>query len=138
MATWEQGQTWQEIADSYLSYVRYLGRHSLKITLVFDGYSSSPKDHDYIQRTKNSCCNLQIVPHTCMIHLTPREKFMDNTHNKSEFIYLLSLPFRKYQIIVVQCDNDADTSIVRVALTDATDDSVEVSTFFHLHLLHGC
>ena len=25
---WEQGQTWQEIADSYLNNVQYLGRHS--------------------------------------------------------------------------------------------------------------
>ena len=129
MMKWEQGQTWQGIADSYLSYVQYLGRHSQKIIVVFNGYSSSPKDHDHIQRTKN-CCNLQIVPD--MIHLIPREKFMDNTHNKSELIYLLSLTFRKYQITVVQCDNDADTSIVRVALTDATDDSVEVNTFFLL------
>ena len=51
MVKWEQGQTWQEIADSYLSYVQYLsvlGRHSQKITVVFDGYSSSPKDHNHI------------------------------------------------------------------------------------------
>ena len=59
---------------------------------------------------------------------------MDNTHNKSELIYLLSLTSRKYQITVVQCDNDADTSIVIVASTDATDDSEEVSTSFYLHL----
>ena len=57
---------------------------------------------------------------------------MENTHNKSELIHLLSLTFQKYQITVVQCDNDADSSIVRVALTDATDDSIEVSTIFLL------
>ena len=54
MVKWEQGHTWQEIADSYLSYVQYLGRYSQKITMVFDGYSSSPKDHDHIRCTKNS------------------------------------------------------------------------------------
>ena len=32
MVKWEQGQTWQEIADSYLHYVEYLGRRSQKIT----------------------------------------------------------------------------------------------------------
>jgi len=52
---------------------------------------------------------------------------MDNTHNKSELIHLLSSTFRKCQITVEQCDNDADTSIVRAALAAATDDSVEVS-----------
>lgn len=125
MVKWEQGQTWQEIADSYLSYVQCLGRHSQKITVVFDGYSSSPKDHDHIRRTKNSCCDVQIRPD--MIHLTPRAKFLDNTHNKSELIHLLSSTFQKHQITVELCDNDADTSIVRAALAAATDDSVEVS-----------
>ena len=43
MVKWEQDHTWQEIADSYLSYVQYLGRYAEKITVVFDGYSSSPK-----------------------------------------------------------------------------------------------
>ena len=43
MVKWEQGHTWQEIADSYLSYVQYLGRYSQKIAVVFDGYSGSPK-----------------------------------------------------------------------------------------------
>ena len=71
-----------------------------------------------IQCIKNSCCNLQIVPD--VIHLTPRTKFMDNIHNKSELIHLPSLTFWKYQITMVQCDNDGDndgdTLIVRVAL----------------------
>ena len=129
MVKWEQGQTWQEIADSYLHYVEYLGRLSMKITVVFDGYSSSPKDHDHIRHTKNSCRNLQVQPE--MIHLKPREKLMGNTRNKSELMHLLSLVFMEHQIIVEQCDNDADTSIVKAALADATDWSVEVSIIVH-------
>ena len=43
MAKWELHQTWQEIANSYLSYVQYLGRCSQKIIVVFDGYNRSPK-----------------------------------------------------------------------------------------------
>ncbi|KAK1890378.1 Chromosome-associated kinesin KIF4 [Dissostichus eleginoides] len=124
MVKWEQGQTWQEIANSYLSYVQCLGRRSQKTIVVFDGYSRSPKDHDHIRRTKKSCCDLQIRPD--MIHWTPRAKFLDNTNNKSELIHLLSSTFRKHNITVEQCDNDADTSIVREALATATDDSVEV------------
>ena len=53
-------------------------------------------------------------------------KFLDNMHNKSQIILLLSSTFRKYQIIVEQCDNDADTSIVNEELAVATDGSVEV------------
>ncbi|XP_065906073.1 uncharacterized protein [Dysidea avara] len=124
LVKWEQGHTWQEIADSCLSYVHYLGRYSQKITVVFDGYSSSPKDHDHIRRTKNSCYDVQIRPN--MMHLTPRAKFLDNTHNKSEIIHLLSSAFPKHQITVELCDNDADTSIVKAALAAAKDDSVEV------------
>ena len=125
MVKWEQGHTWQEIADSYLSYVQYLGRYAEKITVVFDGYSSSPKDHDHIRRTKNSCCGVQIRPD--MIHLMSKVKFLDNTHNKSKLIHLLSSSFQKHQSTVEVCDNDADTSIVRAALAAANDYSVEVS-----------
>ncbi|KAG0728138.1 hypothetical protein GWK47_033118 [Chionoecetes opilio] len=91
-------------------------------------FINSPKDHDHIRRTKNSCCDLQIRPDMIhdMIHVTPRAKFMDNTHNKSELIHLLSSTVWKSQITVVQYDNDADTSIVRAALAAATEDSVEV------------
>ncbi|CAK6949720.1 hypothetical protein GWK47_043402 [Scomber scombrus] len=120
MVKWEEGQTWQEITDSYLSYVQCLGTHSQKIIVVFDGYNSSPKDHNHIWRTKNSCCDLLIQPD--MIHLTPKAKFRDNTHNKGELINLLSSTLRKHQITVEQCDNDADTSIVRAALAAATHD----------------
>ncbi len=124
MVKWEQGQSWQEIANSYLRYLQCLGRRS-QIIVVFDGYSRSPKDHDHIRHTKKSCCDLQIRPD--MIHWTPRAKFLDNTHNKSELIHLLSSTFQKVNITVEQCDNDADTSIVREALAAAGDGSVEVS-----------
>ena len=125
MVKWEQQQTWQEIANSYLNYVHHLGHCSQKIIVVFDGYSRSPKDHDHIQRTKNSCCDLKIRPD--MAHWTPRAKFLDNTHNKRELIHLLSSTFRKHHITVKQCDNDANTSIVREALAAASDCYVEVS-----------
>ena len=128
MVKWEQGKTWQEIADSYLSYVKHLGQHCQNITVVFDGYNSSPKDHNHIRHTKNSCCDIQIQLE--MVHLIPRAKFLDNIHNKSELISLLSITLQKHQITVEQCDNDADTSIVRVALVAATKNSVEVSKIF--------
>ena len=51
---------------------------------------------------------------------------MDNTHNKNQLIQLLSSIFRKCDIIVEQCDNDAGTSIVRQALAVAETGSVEV------------
>jgi len=62
--------------------------------VVFDGYNNSPKDHGLIRRTKNSCCDAQIQPN--MMHLTPRTKFLDNTHNMNEIIHLLSSAFQKH------------------------------------------
>ena len=40
MVKWEQSQTWQEIADSYLRYVQYLGSHCHKITVTRSPLSS--------------------------------------------------------------------------------------------------
>ena len=94
-------------------------------------YSRSSKDHDYIRRTKNSCCDLKIQPD--MVHWTPRAKFLDNTRNKCELIHLLTSTFRKYHITVEQCDNDADTSIVRQALAAASDCYVEVTNILCLY-----
>ena len=85
---------------------------------MFDCYNSSPKDHDHIRRTKNSCR---------FVLITTRVKFLDNTHNKSELIQLLSLTFQRCQITVELGDNDADTSIMGATLAAAIDGSVEVS-----------
>ena len=123
MTKWEQCQTWKETANSHLRYMQNLGRR-WKITVVFDGYNSSPKDHDHIRHTKNACCDIQIRPD--MKSLTPKAKFLDNTHNKRALIHLLASTFQEHHIAVEQCDNDADTSIVRAALAAATDGSVEV------------
>ena len=68
---------------------------------------------------------MQIRPD--MITSTTRAKFLDNTHNKSELIQLLSLTFQRCQITVELGDNDADTSIVGAALAAAIDGSAEVS-----------
>ncbi|XP_061749413.1 uncharacterized protein LOC133555680 [Nerophis ophidion] len=117
-------ETWQDIANSYLRYLQNLGRNCQKIIVVFDGYNRLPKDHDHIRRTKKACCDLQIRGD--LIHWTPRAKFLDKCHNKSELYHLLSSTFRKLSITVVQSDNDVNTFIVGEALAAATDGSVEV------------
>ena len=134
MVKWEEGQTCQEIADSYLSYMQCLARLPENHCRLWWLYISSPKVHHHIQRNKNSCYNLWIRPNiihltprwqiwSVMIHLTPRA----NSWTITLTTRVSSLTFRKHQITTEQCDNHADTSVVRVALTDATNDSVEVS-----------
>ena len=46
-----------------------------------------------------------------MVHRAPKAKFLDNTNNKSELINLQSSAFGKHNIIVDQCDNDADLTV---------------------------
>ena len=51
LVKYEQGRTWQEIANSYLNYIQHPGSRSQNMIVVFDDYSNSTKDHDDIRRT---------------------------------------------------------------------------------------
>lgn len=121
---WEANLTWKDIAESYLRFVKSMGSQCLQITVVFDGYGSSTKDHDHLRRTKNACCDILIRPDIKTI--TPREKFLDNKSNKAQLIVLLSKTFDRNGISVQQCPDDADTHIIRSALDQARESSVEV------------
>ena len=44
---WEANHTWKDIAESYHRFVKSMG--SLRITVGFDGYGSSTKDHDHLR-----------------------------------------------------------------------------------------
>uniref|UniRef100_UPI00358E3900 uncharacterized protein n=1 Tax=Myxine glutinosa TaxID=7769 RepID=UPI00358E3900 len=121
---WEAKLTWKDIAESYLQFVKSMGSHCLRITVVFDGYGSSTKDHDHLRRTKNACCDILIRPD--IKSLVPREKFLDNKSNKTQLIRLLAETFGRNGISVQECPDDADTSIVRAALDEARESPVEV------------
>ena len=92
--------------------------------MVFDGYGSSTKDHDHLRRTKNACCDIQI--RSDLKNIVPREKFLDNKHNKAQLILHLAETFQRSRISVQQCSDDADTYIVCAALNEAIESSVEV------------
>ena len=121
---WEANLTWKDVAESYLRFVKSMGSHRLRITVVFDGYGSSTKDHDHLRRTKNACCDIQIRLDLKII--IAREKFLDNKNNKAQLVLLLAETFSRNGISVQQCSDDADTSIVRAALDEARESPVEV------------
>ena len=102
---WEANLTWNDIAHNYLRFVKAMGSQHLRITVVFDGYVNSTKDHDHFRRTKHACCDIQIRPDIQKI--IPREKFLDDNNNKDS-----------NGIRVQQCSDDADTSIVQAALNE--------------------
>ena len=121
---WEANLTWRNIAESYLRFVKAMGNKHIQITVVFDGYGHSTKDHDHLRRTKHACCDIQIRPD---IHnIIPREKFLDNQSNKAQLISLLAKTFSDNGIQVLQCSDDADISIVQLALDEARESAVEV------------
>ena len=51
-----------DIAKSYLRLVKSMRSWCIRITVVFDGYNNSTKEHDHMRRTKNSCCDILIGP----------------------------------------------------------------------------
>ena len=121
---WEANVTWKDIAESYLRFVKLISSQHLRITVVFDGYHASTKDHEHLRRTKKACCDILIRPDIKII--VPREKFLDNKNNKAQLVLLLAETFKRSGISVLQCSNDADTSIVQVALDEARESPVEV------------
>ena len=102
-------------------------------TVVFDRYCSSPKDYNRMWHTKNYN-NLQD-----MIHLTPELKFIQQCSQQNwvhPFLLFNNSP-TSGQNAVIQCENDADTSIVKVRLIDETDDPFEVSIYFNVTKFSG-
>ena len=127
MVKWEQGDTWQDIADRYLKFVLNLVAtvsHRECVTVVFDGTLHSTKDHEHVRRTKHLCGNLTIK--LDMIHLVGREKFLDNKLNKSWLIKFVSDKLDTHAINVIQCRDNADTDIVKETLSASRKGPVEV------------
>ena len=123
---WEASLTWNEIAGNYLRYVKTLGSQHARITVVFDGYAKSTKDHDHLRRTKHACCDIQIRPH--LPSFVSRGKILDIKNNKIQLKNLLAETFSINDIKVQKCSDDADTRIAQEALDEAKESPVEVRT----------
>ena len=112
--TWGKTDTWETIVAGYVDLVRSLGKFSEKISVVFDGYESSPKDHAHRRRVKHFCHDMQInlenTPYTT------KEKFLSNGTNKMELIKYISNALSDIDTPVIRCRDDADTMIVKSAL----------------------
>ena len=120
---WRKGMTFTEIAEAYLSYTRnnYGQAH-----IVFDGYddamSTKSNEHSKRSRSKGSSQNVLVrqeneVPYS-------KERFLSNTHNKSQLISLLSDFLTRDGQVVHICKGDADTKIVATALVLANESNI--------------
>ena len=120
----ESGESFENISYKIVRFTANLGTAGKKITVVFDGYGSSPKDHDHGRRSKSYSSNLLLTNSTpCTM---TRARFLANPHNKTELIKLLKEKMLTNGIRVVVAADDADTLIVKQALVEARNGDVEV------------
>ena len=91
-------------------------------TVVFDGYNSSPKDHEHSRRSNDYCANISLSTDTpCTVS---KKRFMSNSYNKGQLITLLTPLLIAKGINVRSANDDADTLVVREVL--AADSNVEL------------
>ena len=108
--------TYREIIQKYINYVQ---SHNEKSSIVFNEYQDglSTKDHEHVQKTVKSKKSLDISLHLeNSIGDISQQGFLANSNNKQCFIELLMrvLPCNGYQVL--QCRDDANTSIVSTIL----------------------
>ena len=81
--------------------------------MIFDGYSTSIKDHEHTRRSEGKThCNVLVQLDT--VNKYDRDKFFLNTENKARFIGLLADRLRRDGHTVTTQD-DADITIVKAA-----------------------
>lgn len=118
---WQRPATYSQICSQYTSYIKeqYGCAH-----IVFDGYNvPSTKDEEHSRRAGKSSSRQVIVENQTQASLSQQD-FFSNTHNKIEFITLLSSHLEAANCTVYHASADADCLIVntaiRVANTGAT------------------
>lgn len=124
---WDREDTFSNILDKYVQYVR---RHfGQKVTIVFDGYNDSTKNIKASEQrrrvTKSAACS-DILFDQHMTVPTSQQQFLSNVYNKSRLIIMLKDKFTTENILVKQADNDADVLIVETAINQFNPANINV------------
>lgn len=108
------GETFRDIAKQYEKYLKV---NYGVCTVVFDGYGKmSIKDHEHSRRLNGQQPSADVlVFEEGTVHHS-REEFLSNTKNKEQLIKLLTSHFVTQGHKVLNCEEDADTHIMRAAL----------------------
>ena len=123
LSSYQSGETFGKIGMQYAAIVSNVAK-GRRCTVVFDGYSSSPKDHEHLRRLKNHSANVSLSPSTpCTMS---KSRFLANSHNKSQLISLLKNVLVSQGVDVVVAEDDADTLVVREAMKAALTQAVDV------------
>ena len=78
----------------------------------------STKDNEHIRRAQTKCHDVEVKE----INYYPKtqDRFLSNKNNKSQFIDLISRFLKNDHQNVINCNGDADTTIVETAINQAT------------------
>ena len=121
---WKKDTSYQEIADSYASFV---SRNYKNATVIFDGYLSGPstKDNTHIRRTaKGESKQINFTPEMKFSGI--KKTFLNNIQNKSRMIQLIGASLQHVNCKVHYSEEDADVDIAVRACQDATLSNVTV------------
>ena len=103
------GKTYVNIGNIARKYLRLVKDFNKDITVVFDGYKPSPKDHDHKRRNKSFSSNIVLNQNT-------KARFIVNSHIKIQMILLLSDVLGRNAVEVLLAEDDAATLIVKTSL----------------------
>ena len=118
---WKSNETFEKIFEEYSNFLSY---HSVDI-IVFDGHVPSTKDVTHRKRSGTFSEIVEIKNNNPCT--SDQSTFFSNNINKANFVKFLAekLP-TKNGFNVIQCPMDADTAIIKKALTAAKDSPVNV------------
>ena len=135
---WKKGEKFEIILDRYVQKCKEL--HAAVV--VFDGYESSTKAKTQEKRGKKVSCSVEISEHNKST--ADRKDFFENYGNKECFIKILSKKLEAVGIEVIIANGDADTTIVKSALSASKDRKNQIVTIVSddtdvlCLLLHHC
>ena len=120
---WYIGQSFMEIVNGYVAYLKTWYEGHKPTTIVFDGYNgNAPKDSTHLRRTGGSVG--QPVQLRLASNLTMNRKlFLSCTENKIQFIKILGEVLKENGFIVKYADGDADYLIAKTAFESSSNDN---------------
>jgi len=115
---WSKGMKFNDIAKSCANYIRKYYNTS-HVTVIFDGYDDEgTKSQEHLRRNSvQQSCTVEVhgenqVPFT-------QDRFLSNIKNKANFLRYLSEYLSNAGYTTINCTGDADSTIVKTALTYA-------------------
>ena len=111
---WQQGLTYGEIVQQYVSFIRrhYVGN----IVIVFDGYLNGPSTKDHEHDIRSVKCAPDVTLADNLLAFSNQPAFLSNERNKKAFVDNLMGEFSRHGYGATQASQDADTLIVSTAL----------------------